>query len=276
MTTEFAQVLERLRAEKPLVLSLTNSVVQQITANMLLAVGASPVMLNDADESEQLIHICADGLLVNVGTLSHPQAAQMRRAVDAAQAAGIPWVLDPVAVGLLEYRTEFCRELLTMRPTLIRGNASEIMALAGEAAGGRGTDTTEESAAAVQAAQKLAKQSGGTVLVTGAVDYVTDGERVLALSNGDPLMTRVTGVGCAMGALAAACLACSPDAVTGAAACAAILGLAGERAATRAPHPGSFAVALLDELDSLTPSDVVKYTRVAEKIACGGSGVVLE
>ncbi len=265
MKEKLAQVLERLREEKPLILSLTNSVVQPITANMLLAVGASPVMLNDADESEQLIHICANGLLVNVGTLSHPQAVQMRRAVDAAQVAGIPWVLDPVAVGLLDFRTEFCRELLTMHPSLIRGNASEIMALAGEAAGGRGTDTTEESAAAVQAAQKLAIQCGCPVLVTGAVDYVADGARVLALSNGDPLMTRVTGVGCAMGALAAACVACAPDAFTGAAACAAILGLAGERAAARCPRPGSFAAALLDELDALAPADVVNFARVSEK-----------
>ena len=262
MNAQLACVLERLRAEHPLVLSLTNSVVQQITANMLLAVGAAPVMLNDADESEQLIHIGANGLLVNVGTLSSAQAEQMRRAVDAAHAAGIPWVLDPVAVGLLDYRTEFCRELLVMHPTLIRGNASEIMALAGEAAGGRGTDTTEESASAVHAAQKLAIRYGCTVLVTGAVDYLTDGRRVLAVSNGDPVMTRVTGVGCAMGALAAACVACAPDAFTGAAACAAILGLAGERAAARCPRPGAFAVALLDELDALTSSDVVQYARV--------------
>ncbi len=262
MKEKIAQVLERLRTEKPLILSLTNSVVQPITANMLLAVGASPVMLTDADEAEQLIHVCANGLLVNVGTLSHAQAAQMRRAVDAAHAADIPWVLDPVAVGLLDFRTEFCRELLALHPTLIRGNASEIMALAGEAAGGRGTDTTEESAAAVAAARKLAGQGGCAVLVTGAVDYVTDGERVLALGNGDPLMTRVTGVGCAMGALAAACVAVAPDAFTGAAACAAVLGLAGERAAARCPHPGSFAAALLDELDSVTPADVVEFTRI--------------
>lgn len=255
-TEKLASVLEELRARCPLILSLTNSVVQPITANMLLAVGAAPVMLNDATESEQLLQAGADGLLVNVGTLSHEQAAQMRRALDAACAAGLPWVLDPVAVGLLSFRTEFCRELLAMKPTLIRGNASEIMALAGETAGGRGTDTTEESSAAVHAARKLAGMTGGAVLVTGEVDYVTDGVRVLALANGHPIMTRVTGVGCAMGALAAACLAAAPDAFTGAAACAAILGIAGERAAARCTRPGSFAVALLDELDALSPDDV--------------------
>lgn len=259
---DLAAVLEKLRQKNPLILSLTNSVVQPITANMLLAVGASPVMLNDAAECEQLLHACANGLLVNVGTLTHPQAELMRRAVDAAHAAGLPWVLDPVAVGLLSFRTEFCHELLAMKPTVIRGNASEIMALAGEAAGGRGTDATEESSAAVQSARKLAQQCGCTVLVTGPVDYVTDGARVLALGNGDPLMTRVTGVGCAMGALAAACVAAAPDAFTGASACAAILGIAGERAAARCPRPGSFAGALLDELDALTPAEVAELTRV--------------
>lgn len=256
-----AAVLERLRAQHPLILSLTNTVVQPITANMLLAVGAAPVMLNDAEETEQLLSTCANGLLINVGTLSHPQAEQMRRAVCAAQAARIPWVLDPVAVGLLRFRTEFCQELLTLHPTLIRGNASEIMALAGEAPGGRGTDSTAESEAAVHAARLLTQQFGCTVLVTGAVDYVTDGARVAALGNGHPLMTRVTGVGCAMGALAAACVASAPDAFTGAVACAAMLGIAGERAAARCPRPGSFAAALLDELDALTPADIVQHTR---------------
>ena len=261
--SELAAVLEKLRAQKPLILSLTNSVVQPITANMLLAVGASPVMLNDAEESAQLLRSCANGLLINVGTLSRPQAEQMRVAVDAAHAAGVPWVLDPVAVGLLGFRTEFCRELLALSPALIRGNASEIMALAGEAGGGRGTDTTEDSSAAVQAARQLARRCSCAVLVTGPVDYVTDGERLLALGNGHELMTRVTGVGCAMGALAAACVAAAPDAVTGAAACAAILGIAGERAAARCPRPGRFAAALLDELDALTPVDVVECTRFA-------------
>ncbi len=260
-TNELAFVLENLRKKNPLILSLTNNVVQNITANMLLAVGAAPVMLNDAGECRKLLQVCANGLLVNVGTLSQPQAELMRAAVDAACATGVPWVLDPVAVGLLEFRTEFSRELLAMHPTLIRGNASEIMALAGEAPGGRGTDSTAESSAAVHAARKLAQQCCCTVLVTGPVDYVVDGERVLALGNGDPLMTRVTGVGCAMGALAAACVAAAPDAFIGAAACASILGIAGERAAARCPRPGSFAVALLDELDALTPADVREFTR---------------
>lgn len=258
---QLAQVLEELRRRSPLVLSLTNTVAQAITANMLLAVGAAPVMLQDPEEIGQLLPAACGGLLINVGTLSREQADTQRHAVQAAHAAGIPWVLDPVAVGLLRFRTDFCRELLTLRPTLIRGNASEIRALAGENTGGRGPESTEESAAALQAAQQLAQQSGAVVLVTGATDYVTDGSRTLALGNGDPLMTRVTAVGCAMGALCAACLAVAPDAFTGAAAGAAILGIAGENAAARHPLPGSFAAALLDELAALPPSTVVQQTR---------------
>ena len=154
-TNDLAAVLESLRTQHPLILSLTNSVVQPITANMLLAAGAAPVMLSDAEESEQLLCTCANGLLINVGTLSRSQAEHMRRAVCTARAARIHWVLDPVAVGLLDFRTAFCQELLTLHPTLIRGHASEIMALAGETAGGRGTDSTEESEAAVHAARQL-------------------------------------------------------------------------------------------------------------------------
>lgn len=258
----FAQVLEELRRSRPLVLSLTNSVAQSITANMLLAVGAAPVMLRDTEEIAQLLPAACGGLLINVGTLSREQAAAQRHAVACARAAGIPWVLDPVAVGFLRFRTDFCRELLELQPTLIRGNASEIRALAGESSGGRGPESTEESTAALQAACSLARRSGAVVLVTGATDYVTDGTRTMALGNGDPLMTRVTAVGCAMGALCAACIASAPDAFTGAAASAAILGIAGENAAARHPLPGSFAAALLDELAALTPSTVVQQTRI--------------
>lgn len=246
-----ARVLSSIRETRPLVLSLTNSVVQPITANMLLAVGAAPVMLCDAEEAAELLGAGCSALLLNVGTLSRAQEPAMRSAARAAREHGVPWVLDPVAAGLLRYRTDFCAELLELHPTLIRGNASEILAMAGEGNAGRGTDSTAGSADAVPAAQKLARKFGAAVLVTGEVDYATDGETVEAIHGGHPLMTRVTGVGCAMGALSAACLACAETPLQAAVATACILGDAGAAAAARAPHPGSFAVALLDVLDSL-------------------------
>ncbi len=255
-----AKVLANIRKRRPLILCLTNSVVQNITANFLLAVGAVPVMLEDESEIRDLLHTCANGLLVNVGTLSAAQAQAMRAAVQEAKSANIPWVLDPVAVGLLKYRTSVCRELLATPPALIRGNASEIIALAGaEGAICRGVESTADSAEAVAAAQALARSTGAAVLVTGPTDYATDGSATIACRNGAEIMTRVTGVGCAMGALSAACMASADTPLHAAVASAAILGIAGEKAAARHCLPGSFATALADELAALSEDDVANY-----------------
>lgn len=255
-----AAVLAAIRAVHPVVLSFTNSVAQALTANMLLAVGACPVMLKDRSEAENLLEAGCGGMLVNVGTLTAAQATHMLDAATAAHENGVPWVLDPVAAGILEFRTAVCGELLTRHPSIIRGNASEIMALAGHAATARGTDSTLPSADAVEAAQELAERTQAVVLVTGEVDYVADGSTLRAISGGHPLMTRVAGVGCGLGALAAACLACAPNAQDAAVAASCILGDAGLRAAGRAGTVGSFATALLDELDRPAPSDLKKRT----------------
>jgi len=255
-------ILERVRARHPLVHCLTNHVVKGFTANVLLALGAAPAMVEHADEAEQFAGI-ADALLVNVGTLDEPQIAAMRRAVPAARAAKRPWVLDPVAVGPLAVRTRFAAELLVLSPTVIRGNASEVMALAGLAGGGRGVDSGAESTAARAAARTLAQQTGGAVLVTGQVDYAIDATREVAISNGHPLMTRVTGVGCAMGAINAACAAVADSPLDACVATAVLLGLAGERAAAAAARPGSFAVALLDALDALDADAIRAHGRIA-------------
>ncbi len=263
MQNQVAGVLARLREKRPLVLSLTNTVVQNFTANLLLAVGAVPVMLAHAEEIDDLLHSCADGLLVNLGTVQENQARLMRSAVVSAREAGIPWVLDPVAVGLLRFRTELCRDLLGTPPAMIRGNASEIMAAAGvQAAACRGPESGAASSDAVAAARQLASDTGSVVLVTGEIDYMTDGITTYGCSNSDVLLTRVTGTGCAMGALAAACLAVADSPLQAAAATAAILGVAGERAAAAARRPGSLVPALLDALDALTPDDVAETTRI--------------
>lgn len=247
-------ILKKLREHRPLVLNLTNSVVQNITANMLLSTGAVPVMLTHSGEICDLLHSCANGLLCNVGTLSEQQAATMLQAVTEAGKAGVPWVLDPVAVGLLRYRTDVCHKMLQFNPpAMIRGNASEIISLAG-ATGElcRGVESAAESSAAISAAQTLARRTGAAVLVTGATDYATDGHTTIACHNGHEIMTRVTGVGCAMGGLAAACTAVADSPLEAAIATAAILGLAGERAAEKSRLPGTFATLLLDELAAMT------------------------
>lgn len=263
MQNQVAGVLASLREKRPLVLCLTNTVVQNFTANLLLAVGAVPVMLSHEGEIDELLHSCANGLLVNLGTVNERQAQLMKSAVISAREAGVPWVLDPVAVGLLGFRTRLCASLLDTPPAMIRGNASEIMAVAGvQAAACRGPESGADSADAVAAARQLATRSGSTVLVTGEIDYISDGAITYGCSNSDVLLTRVTGAGCAMGALAAACLAVAESPLQAAAATAAILGVAGERAAARAKYPGSLVPALLDELAALRPDDVAETTRI--------------
>lgn len=260
-----AIVLQKIRDTRPLVLCLTNNVVQNFTANVLLSVGAAPVMLQHAGECEEILNTCAQALLINTGTLTEYQAGVMMTAAKAARAAGVPWVLDPVAAGVLTFRTNFCHQLLEEAPpTMIRGNASEIMALAGEKTAGRGVESTNSSSQAVKAAVSLARHTGAAVLVTGAKDYATDGSSTWMLTNGDPIMERVTGMGCSMGALAGACLANAESALDAAISTAAIMGLTGERVANKNTHPGSFAAAFLDGLDILMPADLASFTRYSE------------
>lgn len=216
---------------------MTNDVVQTFTANVLLAVGASPAMVIDPREAAQFAAI-ADALLINVGTLTADRAVAMRAAVEQARQADKPWTLDPVAVGALTVRTAFCHELLALQPAAIRGNASEILALAGMSGGGRGVDTTDTAAAALPAAQALARQLTTVVAVTGEVDYVTDGERVLSVVGGSALMTRVVGTGCALSAVVAASAALPGDRLENVAAACGLMKQAGEIAA-RQGDPGA-------------------------------------
>lgn len=259
---EVVGVLERLRSRRPLVHCLTNQVVKNFTANALLAIGAAPAMVEHPEEAAEFAAM-ADALLVNLGTLDEGQMAAIRRAVPSAQRAGKPWVLDPVAVGPLGVRTRFAREILAYQPSLIRGNASEIIALAGLAGRGRGVDSGDSADKAVGAARTLAFASHGAVLVTGPVDYSTDGRTVIACSNGDEVMTRVTGVGCAQGAIAAACAAVSDTPLQAATAAAVLMGVAGELAAAATRRPGSFQTALLDSLDALDGAAVRAHGRLA-------------
>lgn len=234
----------------PLVHCMTNDVVQTFTANVLLAIGASPAMVIDPDEASQFAAI-ADALLINVGTLTVERAEAMRAAARSATQAGKPWTLDPVAVGALTLRTEFCLELLALQPAAVRGNASEIMALAGMSGGGRGVDTTDTAASAVPAAQALARQTNAVVVVTGEVDYITDGQRTRTVTGGDPLMTRVVGTGCALSAVVAASCSLPGDRMDNVAAACGWMKRAGTVAVAQSRGPGSFASAFLDALYTL-------------------------
>ena len=254
------RVLDELRLRGPLVHCMTNIVVAGFTANVLLAVGASPAMVENSEESAEFAQV-ADAVLVNLGTLSPDKVTAMRAAVSSAARAGTPWVLDPVAVGALAYRTRFAAELLTSGPAVIRGNPSEILSLAGAAdSAGRGVDSTIGSGDAFERAAELARREGTTVAVSGVIDYITDGTAVLEVRTGHKMMTRVTGVGCALGALVAASCAVESSPLIAAGAATTILTVAAEVAVSRSEGPGSFAVSLLDALYNLDSATLRAHT----------------
>ncbi len=238
---------QALRQRAPLVHNLTSAVVANFTANALLAIGASPAMVVSADEITDFVAL-ADALVINMGSRTLAQSEIMKIAATVAVQVGTPWVLDPVAAGAIAARTAFARVLCAMKPTAIRGNASEIMSLAGEAGGGRGVDTCASSDNAIGAAQRLARSTGAIVAVTGAIDYVTDGAELVAVAHGHPMMTRVTGMGCAATAIVAACLGVDPNRLRAVAHALTFTGIAGEIAAQQANGPGSLAMLYLDAL----------------------------
>lgn len=256
--------LEAIRARRPLVHNITNLVVTNTTANALLALGASPAMVEGADEVEEFVAKSA-ALVVNLGTMSADRAAAMRLAVAAARRHGVPWVLDPVAVGVMGYRSRLARDLLGHGPAAIRGNGSEVLSLEGGADGrGHGVDSSAGSDAAVAAAQRLARSAGATVAVTGAVDYVTDGVRTLGIANGHPMMARVTGLGCTATAIVGACLAVEPDSFAATVHGLAIIAVAGEIAAGRARGPGSLQLEIYDALYQLDAAALESRLRLVD------------
>jgi len=259
---DFAIALSAIRNSAPLIHNMTNIVVANVTANALLAIGASPAMVENTEEAAELAAV-AGAVVVNLGTLSPEWAAAMRLATQRAQAAKRPWLLDPVAVGALGYRTRLANDLLQYRPAIIRGNASEISALAGDATGGKGVDSTLSSNAAIEAAQALARRSGAVVVISGAIDYVTDGTRLIGISNGHPIMTRVTGMGCTASAIGGAYLAVSEDPFLAAVLAMVTMGVVGEAAYAKAAAPGSFQTAFIDALYQIEAGDLARGMRLS-------------
>ncbi|MDR1507496.1 MAG: hydroxyethylthiazole kinase [Treponema sp.] len=238
--------LKRLREAVPLTHCITNVVVTNFSANVLLAIGASPAMAIASEESGGFAKI-AGGVLINIGTITRIDKESMLIAAAAAQEAGTPWVLDPVAAGASEIRTNTIRELLPFKPSVIRGNASEIIAVSGAAGNVKGPDSTESSGTALPYAVELALKTGSVVAVSGEVDYVTDGKKIIAVPGGHVIMTKTTGTGCALGGVMAAFLAVTGP-LRAAAAASLVYAETGKRAAQAVRGSGSFAVKFLDEL----------------------------
>lgn len=258
------QNLLRVRDEAPLVLNITNYVVMNSTANALLAIGASPVMAHAIEEVEDMVAL-ASALVINIGTLSEPWVAAMLKAGRAARARKIPIVLDPVGCGATQYRTRVAQTLLNeVHPTVVRGNASEIRALAGAGGGARGVDSRQTPDEALEDARLLSRSAGCVVSVSGAVDLVVKDERVAKIANGHAIMTRVTGMGCTASAVTGALAAVNASAFDAASNAMVLMGVAGEMAAERAAGPGSFQMHFLDVLHAIGETDITARARLRE------------
>lgn len=269
-TVDVAAHLRTMRTQVPLVQCITNTVVQQFSANVLLAAGASPAMLDHEADAAQFARI-ADGILVNFGTATSHQLLAADAATAAAEQSGTPWVLDPVSYGGVEHRTVHIRRLAHSGPTCIRGNASEIAALAGAGAGGRGIESTDEVDAVLDHAVRLAEVTGAIVAVSGARDAIvtTDPDApgrasIARVGGGSALMPLTVGTGCSLAALTAAYLGtrrtpaaeARHDRFAAVVAAHAHFAATGERAARTAEGPGSFAVAFLDALHAVAEDDL--------------------
>lgn len=232
------KALDNVRAIKPLVHCITNYVTANDCANILLACGGSAIMADDPDETAEITQVC-NGLVLNVGTPNPRKLKGIETAGRAANALGHPVVLDPVGVGCSKMRRDALLEMMkNIRFTAIRGNASEIAALAEGMAAGKGVDTDPElpggTATAVYNAKRLANRTGAVIVVTGDSDIVTDGKTVYRVTNGNAMMRTITGTGCQLSALLGAYVTANPTNVLEAslaAVCA--MGLCGEIAHKR-------------------------------------------
>lgn len=265
MSVSPGSALRELRRQRPLVHQITNYVVMNETANATLALGALPVMAHAREEVEEMA-AAAGALVLNIGTLSADWVEAMLLAGRAANAAGVPVVLDPVGAGATRYRTETAERLAgELELAAVRGNAAEIATLAGRAAEIRGVESIGAAGSAAELARLAAARLGCAVAVTGAVDHVSDSRRTLAVANGHELLATVSGSGCMATAVIGAFLAVRPQAPLEASAEAlAAFGVAGEDAALAARGPGTFHAALYDALYALDPDTLDARARVDE------------
>ena len=245
-----SRLLPLLRARLPKVHCITNTVAQPITANVLLAAGAIPSLTTSEAEIGAFVH-SADAVLMNLGTLDPERHRAIEIALHHATKTRLPWLLDPVFVERSELRLDFARSLLARKPTAVRLNGAEFKALSG----------APPNADAVKV---LARSRGTVVALTGEVDLVSDGERLVTIRNGDALMGKVTAMGCAGSALATAALVVIDDPMAAVVAALAVFGVAGELAAAVGKGPGSFAFAIIDALHTMSPEDVVARARLAD------------
>ena len=257
------ETLLRLRATRPLVHQITNYVVMNETANATLAVGGRPVMAHAREEVEEMVAL-AGALVLNIGTLSADWVDAMLAAGREANVRGIPVVLDPVGAGATRYRTQTVQRILdVVRVAVVRGNAGEVASIVGVEAEVRGVDSVGVAAEPAELALQAARTLGLVVSVTGPVDHASDGERVVSVSNGHPVLASITGTGCMLSAVTGCFLAATPEEPLAAAVAAlGAFGVAGEDAAREGKGPGSVHVALYDALAALDPATLDGRVRI--------------
>lgn len=257
-------IVELIRSRTPLVHNITNYVVMNNTANALLAIGASPIMAHAQEEMQEMVGI-SNSLVLNIGTLSKSWISSMLVAGKAANAASKPVIFDPVGVGASSFRMETSMKILQdVTPTIIRGNPSEIMALAGADEHTKGVDSMHKTQAAEDAAKYLAKHFDCVVVISGEQDMIVSAADTVCLRGGSPLMPRVTGMGCTSTAICGACAAVTESAFDAGLAGMAIMNAAGGMAAAKADGPGSFQMHFLDALYSLDKENLISHCAVEE------------
>lgn len=259
MIHQIKSTVALIKSKKPLVLCLTNYVTMDLMANSLLALGAAPLMSEAKEELEELINL-SQALYINIGTLNNKF---MERAFIAAQIANIqnkPVILDPVGAGASRLRTAAAMELFPFAQ-VIRGNASEMIALTGATGSTKGVESTDPVQKAINDTQALAKAHEKVLVISGPEDFVTDGTQTQLLHFGSELMPLITGMGCTMTAVLSAFVACNPDLYQAARQATAYFGLCGQLTHQQAQAPATFRQAFID---NLFHPDWDFFTRAAE------------
>jgi hydroxyethylthiazole kinase len=260
----FSGIFARARERHPLIHHITNYVTVNDCANITICAGGAPVMADAREEAGEMAGF-AGALVLNIGTLNPGIIESMILAGRVANGREIPIILDPVGAGATRLRTESTRRLLDeLKISIIKGNAGEIGVLAGAEAKVRGVDSVGISGDPVAIARTFARETGITVVMSGATDIISDGKQVLLVENGHPLMGGISGTGCMASSVTGVIAAVEKDRVMAAATALAALGLAGERAAAASRGPGSFKPALFDAMAALGPQDLAAGARVRE------------
>lgn len=253
--------LNLIRKQSPLIHNITNYVVMNNTANALLAIGASPVMAHSVDEVEEMVSI-ASSLVINIGTLDAAWVEAMLIAGKKALQKSTPVVFDPVGAGATTYRSKVCKQIIEeCKPSIIRGNASEIIALLNTEAQTKGVDSTNTSDAALNSAKALASLTNSVVVISGESDYITNGTVVETVKNGHPMMEKVTGMGCTATSIVAAFAAVNNNQLEAATHAMSVMSIAGEIAAAISKGNGSLQVNFLDTLFNIDEDMISKNIR---------------